>query len=81
MSDSPKYWFPAKRHGWGWSVPITWQGWLVLATYLTCLGLLVHFIPPARQTAGFAAGVLVLTALLLAICRLEGEPLHWRWDR
>ena len=29
-----RYWFPAKRYGWGWSFPTTWQGWLVMALYL-----------------------------------------------
>jgi hypothetical protein len=26
-----RYWFPAKRYGWGWGLPVTWQGWAVLA--------------------------------------------------
>ena len=28
------YWFPARRYGWGWGLPATWQGWLVLAGYV-----------------------------------------------
>lgn len=32
----PRYWFPAKTYGWGWGMPITWQGWLV---FLAALGL------------------------------------------
>ena len=27
------YWFPAKRYGWGWGVPNTWQGWVVVAVF------------------------------------------------
>lgn len=27
-------WFPAKRYGWGWGFPITWQGWIVMAAFL-----------------------------------------------
>jgi hypothetical protein len=34
MPTNGKYWFPAKRYGYGWSVPTTWQGWLVLAVYV-----------------------------------------------
>ncbi len=30
MSVEKKYWFPAKRYGWGWGIPNVWQGWLVL---------------------------------------------------
>ena len=29
MQTERKYWFPAKRYGWGWGMPNTWQGWLV----------------------------------------------------
>ena len=28
-----KYWFPAKRYGYGWGLPGTWQGWLVFGAY------------------------------------------------
>jgi hypothetical protein len=32
--SGPKYWFPAKRYGWGWGPPVTWQGWAVLVVWL-----------------------------------------------
>ena len=32
--DQATIWFPAKRYGWGWSFPVTWQGWLVVLAYL-----------------------------------------------
>ncbi len=28
--DQPRYWFPAETYGWGWGLPITWEGWVVL---------------------------------------------------
>lgn len=34
MNESKRYWFPAKKYGWGWGMPATWQGWLVLGAYL-----------------------------------------------
>ena len=36
MADklTPQYWFPAKTYGWGWGLPITWQGWLVFLAAL-----------------------------------------------
>ena len=38
MSDETKrYWFPAKRYGWGWGPPATWQGWAVLILWLAVL--------------------------------------------
>jgi hypothetical protein len=27
-------WFPAKRYGWGWGLPVAWQGWVVLLAWL-----------------------------------------------
>ncbi len=35
MSRQP-YWFPAKTYGWGWGLPVTWQGWVVTAATLCC---------------------------------------------
>jgi hypothetical protein len=32
-----KYWFRAKRYGWGWGLPITWQRWTVLISWLVVL--------------------------------------------
>jgi hypothetical protein len=34
MEEEQKYWFPAKRYGWGWGLPITWQGWLTLVVFI-----------------------------------------------
>ena len=31
-------WFPAKRYGWGWGLPLTWQGWMVVVLYFVLLG-------------------------------------------
>jgi hypothetical protein len=74
MTDQPKYWFPAKRVGWGWGLPTSWQGWLVLALYLVTLLVGATFFPPREH--GFASfGVLaVATLCLLAVCLAKGEP-------
>ena len=31
MPRDDRYWFPAKRYGWGWGPPNNWQGWAVVA--------------------------------------------------
>lgn len=79
MSEAKRYWFPAKRYGWGWGVPDTWQGWAVLSVYFVLLigGLLVFL--PAQRSVAFLFFALVITALLAAICWLTGEPPRWRW--
>lgn len=74
-----KYWFPAKRYGWGWGFPSAWQGWVVLFTYLA---LVVGAIPLVRAFNGSVAYgiyVAVLTVALVGICWLTGEPPRWRW--
>lgn len=35
-SDTKDIWFPAKKFGYGWGVPKTWQGWVAL---VGCLGI------------------------------------------
>lgn len=32
-----KYWFPAKKYGYGWGLPVTWQGWVVVVSYLVLI--------------------------------------------
>jgi len=79
MPAKTPYWFRAKRYGWGWGLPASWQGWLVAACYVALLGLGFVLFPPASQTAAFILYVVGLTVLLIAICWLKGEPPRWRW--
>lgn len=38
MTDNEnRLWFPAKRYGWGWGFPDTWQGRMTLAIYFLFL--------------------------------------------
>lgn len=73
-SQMTQYWFPAKRHGWGWGFPITWQGWLVLITYLA---LVVSGIPVVQASKGdiaYLVYLVFLTVVLVTICWLKGQP-------
>jgi hypothetical protein len=75
--EGQKYWFPAKRFGWGWGFPTVWQGWVVLITYLA---LVVGGVPVVQGTIGNLVYVLylvVLTIAFIAICWVKGEP-RWR---
>ncbi len=82
MTEKPnKYWFPAKRYGWGWGVPRTWQGWVVLAVYGVVLVGAVHFLPPAHHALTFSAVIVVATLVLLLVCLRKGEPPRWRWGK
>jgi hypothetical protein len=76
--ETKRYWFPAKRYGWGWGVPCTWQGWVVMTLWMTV------FIPGShwlalRSLPLFFLFVAGMSAGLIAICYAKGEPPRWRW--
>jgi len=77
-SPAPVYWFRAKRHGWGWGLPIAWQGWLVFAAYfvLVMAGAILF---PQASIVLFIGYEFLLACLLFVICWMKGEPLRWRW--
>lgn len=79
MSIQPAYWFPAKRYGWGWGPPNTWQGWLVMAIFAVLLATGAWQLLPRYGQPAFVAYSLVLSAILIAVCWIKGEPPAWRW--
>ena len=74
-----KYWFAAKRYGWGWGPPSAWQGWVVLLTYLALVLGGIPFVQASKGSVVYVAYALLLTVVLIAICWLTGEPPRWRW--
>jgi len=76
-----KYWFPAKKYGWGWGLPTAWQGWLIMVLYICLIISCVYFFPPDNQSVLFFLSVTVLTVLLIIICLIKGEPPKWRWGK
>jgi len=79
MQTPTRYWFPAKKFGWGWGIPDTWQGWIVLAIFFILLLARVFLFPPATGLIPFLAYVTSLSLGLIAVCWLKGEPPRWRW--
>jgi hypothetical protein len=79
MSKQNKYWFPAKRYGWGWGVPVTWQGWLVLILFFALVLLGAFVFLPARGPLPFLLYTTVLCVVLILVCWAKGEPPRWRW--
>jgi len=75
--DDAQPWFRAKKYGWGWSWPLTWQGWLVLGVYcaLVIAGALRF---ASTKDPALLGGFVLLTGLLIAICWLTGERPRWR---
>jgi hypothetical protein len=73
-SDDPRYWFPAKRYGWGWGPPLTWEGWIVVASFLALVVAGIFLVPPQQSMPKFVGYVIALTVILTAICWWKGEP-------
>jgi drug/metabolite transporter (DMT)-like permease len=79
MQTERKYWFPAKHYGWGWGIPSSWQGWLVLAAFAGLLVFGSFLFQPSTKLGAYLAYVTVLCVLLFGVCWLKGEPPRWRW--
>lgn len=82
VQDNDKKWFPTKKYGIGWGLPVTWQGWIVLLSYtlLIIIGGITLTNPPDRIPL-FLAYTFILTGLLILICWKKGEKLNFRWGK
>jgi hypothetical protein len=76
-----QYWFPAKRYGFGWSLPQTWQGWVVLLAYLAVAALGLITFPPNQEPVVLVCFEVFIAVALVIVCWIKGEPLRWRWGR
>ncbi|MDE2394255.1 MAG: hypothetical protein KGL43_24115 [Burkholderiales bacterium] len=74
-----RWWFPAKRYGWGWGLPCRWQGWVVLGVYGVLLVAAIPVLEPAVDPWRYFGFTTLATLALVAICWVTGEPPRWRW--
>ncbi len=79
MPQEPEYWFPAKRYGWGWGPPATWQGWAVFVAFFILVIAGVFAFPPHSSPAMFVGCIVILCIALMGVCWWKGEPPRWRW--
>ena len=61
MSEENKYWFPAKRYGWGWGWPTAWQGKLVVAVFYVAVLAGAFVLLPGQSTTPFVIYVALLS--------------------
>jgi hypothetical protein len=74
------FWFPLKTYGWGWGLPVKWQGWVVLLAYFVLLIGGIRYFAESANLVVLTIYLLTVTAGLIAICIWKGErPLKWRW--
>jgi uncharacterized membrane protein YhaH (DUF805 family) len=78
MDKENRYWFPAKRYGWGWGPPNCWQGWAVLLVWLAVILIATLKLRPTHPV-GHWIFVVAMVSLLILIGYIKGEPPSWRW--
>jgi hypothetical protein len=82
MNDNQAFWFPVKRYGWGWGLPVRWPGWAVFVSYLALMYAGIAYFRPQRNFVGLLVYAAMLTAVLIAIVVAKGErPAAWRWGK
>ena len=86
-----KYWFKAKRYGYGIGFPVTWQGWVAMIC-LVVVSLIAAYtdniicffpgngIPGLKDNLRFLLDLLIIVFLFLLIFqeKIEGG-LKWHW--
>jgi hypothetical protein len=81
MREEPRYWFPAKTYGWGWGLPTTWQGMLVMVAFVALVVFGAIRVLPRHGVFVFVAYTVLLGIALTFVCWWKGEPPRWRWGR
>ncbi|KQQ87840.1 hypothetical protein [Massilia sp. Leaf139] len=78
---TPRYWFPVRpaSRGWGWGLPLVWQGWAVYAGFFAALIGGPILLAPYGQLATIVYSCLV-AAIFVALVAWKGEPQHQRTD-
>ncbi|WP_232492965.1 hypothetical protein [Novosphingobium kaempferiae] len=77
-------WFPPKRYGYGAGLPIAWQGWFLMASYLGTLAgiaLLDRSGMPGGRALALALFIVVTACFLIAVARRTQGGWKWRWGQ
>lgn len=79
-----KPWFRAKKYGWGWGLPSSWQGWVVLITYFIFIiwdfqRIDIHSHSASDTLRPFIIDLIIASIVLCVIAYLTGEKPKWRW--
>jgi hypothetical protein len=78
MSDDGPEWFAPKRYGYGASVPISWQGWLITIAFLALVAAITLMLKD-RPLAFIAAIIPPALAFVLVAARTTRGGWRWRW--
>ena len=66
-----KAWFAAKTHGWGWGLPLRWQGWLVMLGFIAAMiaGAPLVKVSPVL----YVVYSIAMAGVLVGFCYWKGE--------
>ena len=78
MTKPPQYWFPAKAYGWGWGLPLSWEGWVIYAAWFVALFGGIAAMGLRHMPVPHLIFVMAMLGLLFAVCYWKGEPPRWR---
>ena len=80
LFSDDKPWFEQKRYGYGAGMPIAWQGWALLLSYIAAFTGLAALAARTRgeALAGVIVGMVLLTAAFVLVTRTRTSG-GWRW--
>lgn len=76
------YWFRAKRYGIGAGLPIKWQGWVLLLSYILAMagiGQLTVIDAAMPRAFAFALFLTVTAGFLMIVHKRTEGGWRWRW--
>ena len=76
----PGDWFAAKKHGYGSGLPIAWQGWLLMLSYIAVMAGFAYVMDGGDDVTIITAcvGMASATGLFLWIAKSRTAG-RWRW--
>lgn len=79
-----KPWFRVKKYGWGWGLPATWQGWMVLVLYVVYIVWAFgradsHSHSVSDMLLNFIPYVILGGVVLFIIAVKTSDKPKWRW--
>ena len=72
-----KPWFPRKKYGVGWGLPVTWQGWVVLILYIlmSMIGTKFFLTDSMVRIPLFLLYFFIITGVFVFVCWKKGEKI------
>jgi hypothetical protein len=77
MRSEKDVWFRGKRIGFGWGLPVRWQGWIVLLIYGLLMSIGIAMLQQTRYHGFVLSYMTLLTCILIVICIWKGGPPRW----